>query len=62
MKIIKISIADFSNNHKNHQGNSGGGHYQAVIISDDFEGLSLVDQHQLVYNLNFLVHYLVQDI
>ena len=51
MKIIKISIADFSNNHKNHQGNSGGGHYQAVIISDDFEGLSLLERHKKIYSI-----------
>ena len=51
MKIVKISIADFSNNHKNHQGNSGGGHYQAVIISDDFEGLSLLERHKKIYSI-----------
>ena len=46
MNILEISIADFSNNHKNHPGNSGGGHYQAVIISDDFEGLGLLERHK----------------
>ena len=51
MNIVKISIADFSNNHKNHPGNSGGGHYQAVIISDDFKGLSLLERHKKIYSI-----------
>ena len=57
MNIVKISIADFSNNHKNHPGNSGGGHYQAVIISDDFKGLSLLERHKKIYSiLGDLIH------
>lgn len=27
----------------------GGDHYEAIVISTDFEGKSLVKQHQLVY-------------
>jgi acid stress-induced BolA-like protein IbaG/YrbA len=27
----------------------GGDHYQAVVISSQFEGKSLIQQHQLVY-------------
>jgi stress-induced morphogen len=27
----------------------GGDHYQAVVVSDRFEGKSLIQQHQLVY-------------
>lgn len=27
----------------------GGDHYEAIVISPDFEGKSLVKQHQLVY-------------
>ena len=51
MNIVKISIADFSNNHKNHPGNSGGGHYQAIIISDDFKDLSLLERHKKIYSI-----------
>lgn len=51
MNIIKISIADFSNNHKNHSTYEGGGHYQAVIISDDFEGLRLLERHKKIYSI-----------
>lgn len=27
----------------------GGDHYQVTVVSEDFEGRSLVQQHQLVY-------------
>lgn len=30
--------------------NNDGAHFQSVVISADFEGLSLVKQHQLVMN------------
>ena len=38
----------------------GGDHFSATVISDDFEGLSLVDQHQLVYKA--LGNYLTNEI
>ena len=49
INIIKIEVIDQSSNHANHPGNSGGGHYQALIISDDFNNKSLVERHQMVY-------------
>ena len=49
MNIINISIADFTTSHENHKNYDGGGHFQAVIISDDFEGLSLLDRHKKIY-------------
>ena len=51
LNIIKISIADFSNEHKSHSTYDGGGHYQAIIISNDFEGLSLLERHQKIYSI-----------
>ena len=49
INIIKIEIIDQSSAHANHPGNSGGGHYQALIISNDFNDKSLVERHQMVY-------------
>ena len=49
MNIINISIADFTANHENHKNYDGGGHFQAVIISDDFEDLSLLEGHKKIY-------------
>ena len=47
--IIKIEIIDQSANHSNHPGNSGGGHYKALIISNDFNGKNLIERHQMIY-------------
>ena len=47
--IIKIEIIDESADHENHPGSSGGGHYRALIISNDFNNKSLIERHQMVY-------------
>jgi BolA protein len=45
----KLDIQDDSHLHAGHAGNTGGGHYTVTIESADFEGLSLLQRHQLVY-------------
>ena len=47
--IVKIEIIDQSANHANHSGNTGGGHYKALIISNDFKDKNLVERHQMIY-------------
>ena len=49
IKILKIEVLDESKLHANHQGSSGGGHYRALIISNDFKNKSLVERHQIIY-------------
>ena len=49
--IIEIEIIDESENHANHSSNSGGGHYRALIISNDFENKNLVERHQMIYKV-----------
>lgn len=45
-----LEIFDNSHAHAGHAGNqSGGGHYHVKIVASDFEGKSLVQRHQLVY-------------
>lgn len=44
-----IEIIDHSAAHAGHAGNQGGGHYQVTLVSAQFEGKSLVQRHQLVY-------------
>ena len=51
LKVSAIKIVDFSAQHEGHKGNEGGGHFQAVIISDDFEGLTLIKRHQKIYSI-----------
>ena len=45
-----LEIIDNSAGHAGHAGaRSGGGHYHVTIVSDAFEGKSLVQRHQLIY-------------
>ncbi|MGR9013723.1 MAG: BolA family protein [Gammaproteobacteria bacterium] len=46
-----LEIIDNSSAHAGHAGaSSGGGHYHVTIVAEVFEGRSLVQRHQLVYN------------
>jgi len=49
LKPELIEIIDNSAAHAGHAGNTGGGHYNVTIVSKQFEGKSLVQRHQLVY-------------
>jgi BolA protein len=49
LDILEIEIIDESSAHANHKGNNGGGHYRALIISDDFNNKNLVERHQMIY-------------
>lgn len=44
-----IEIEDDSAAHAGHAGNTGGGHYNLLIVSPAFEGLSLLKRHKLVF-------------
>ena len=48
MNVSKITLADFTANHKSHQNYEGGRHFEVVIISDDFKSLSLLDRHKKI--------------
>ena len=46
----QLDIADNSAAHAGHAGaRSGGGHYHVTIVASAFEGKSLVQRHQLIY-------------
>ena len=46
-----MEILDESGRHIGHEGaKSGGGHYQLVVVSSRFHGLSLPARHRLVYD------------
>lgn len=50
LKPESLEIIDNSAAHAGHAGaRSGGGHYYITIISEAFEGKSLVQRHQLIY-------------
>jgi len=44
-----IDIEDDSAAHAGHAGNTGGGHYNLLIVSSAFEGLPLLKRHKLVF-------------
>jgi BolA protein len=45
-----LEIIDNSAGHAGHTGTrNGGGHYHVTIVTEMFEGKSLVQRHQLVY-------------
>ncbi len=48
----RLEIIDDSASHAGHAGvrEQGGGHFFATIVSTLFEGKSLIQRHQLVYN------------
>lgn len=46
----ELIIEDDSASHAGHAGNTGGGHYNVIITSSQFEGLSLIKRHRLVYD------------
>ena len=50
ISIHHLEISDDSAQHLGHEQNvSGGGHYIALIVSDSFNGINLVERHRLVY-------------
>jgi BolA family transcriptional regulator, general stress-responsive regulator len=46
----RLEIRDDSAAHAGHAGAAaGGGHYDVLIVSAEFEGISLLDRHRLVH-------------
>jgi BolA protein len=45
-----LDIEDDSHLHAGHAGNTGGSHFTITIVSQKFEGLSLLKRHRLVYD------------
>ena len=45
-----LQIQDDSHLHAGHAGNTGGGHYTVIIVSEQFNGLSLIKRHRLVFD------------
>lgn len=45
-----LDIQDDSALHAGHAGNTGGGHYTVSIVSEQFNNLSLLKRHRLVYD------------
>ena len=50
LKPTVLEVQDESHLHAGHAGNTGGGHYNIVIVSEAFDGLTLIKRHRLVYD------------
>lgn len=47
-----LNLTDESYKHVGHEGaKEGGGHFELLIVSDQFEGLNVVARHRLVYQV-----------
>lgn len=51
LKPELIEIIDHSAAHAGHAGNKDGGHYNVTIVAQQFEGKTLVQRHQLIYQV-----------
>ena len=51
LKPELIEIIDHSAAHAGHAGNKGGGHYNITLVAAQFDGKSLVQRHQMVYQI-----------
>jgi BolA protein len=61
LRLAHLTIQDESALHAGHEGaKSGGGHFRLQIISQDFNGLSRIQRHRLVYDA--LHELMVKDI
>ena len=49
MEVKYIDISDTTGQHVNHQNFDGGHHLSAIIVSDNFKSIGLIDRHRLVY-------------
>ena len=49
MTIDHLTIMDDTGKHLRHKHYDGGKHFQIIIVSSTFEGISLLDRHKLVY-------------
>ena len=48
--VSYLELKDSTGKHVHHDNFDGGLHLSAIIVSDDFKNLGLLERHQLVYN------------
>ena len=49
ISVESIHIYDYTAQHENHATFDGNFHLSMTLVSPDFEGMSLIERHQLVY-------------
>jgi len=51
IQVTQLTILDDSQKHATHPQalQAGGGHYQIVVVSEDFEGKTTLQRHRIIY-------------
>ena len=49
LKLHHFEVKDFTGRHLNHNLHDGGFHLETIIVSDDFQKISLLKRHKMVY-------------
>ena len=49
MEVKYVDISDTTGQHVNHRNFDGGHHLSAIIVSDNFKSMDLIDRHRFVY-------------
>ena len=49
LDLLHFELKDFTGRHLNHELHEGGFHLEAIIVSNSFEGLTLINRHKKVY-------------
>jgi BolA family transcriptional regulator, general stress-responsive regulator len=50
LKPTKMNIIDESYMHKGHAGNTGGGHFNLIVVSEIFQNKSTMERHRIIYS------------
>jgi BolA protein len=50
MSLDHFGYQDDTAGHEHHPGRNGGAHITALIVSQNFEGLKLLERHKMVYS------------
>ena len=56
LSLSHLELIDKTGKHVHHESFDGGHHLTAIIVSDDFSDMPLIERHQLVYKaLNTMI-------
>ncbi|MGE4597306.1 MAG: BolA family protein [Methylophilaceae bacterium] len=50
LNATKLVLTNDSEQHKHHAGNTGGGHFHLLIISNQFKNRTRMERHRLIYD------------
>ncbi|MDG2252579.1 MAG: BolA family transcriptional regulator [Methylophilaceae bacterium] len=50
LKPRRLDIIDESYLHKGHAGNTGGGHFNLIVVSEIFQNKSTMERHRIIYS------------